>query len=72
MVTQGVRFSLIIDEYSSKQHNRFMSILEAYWNRRIVKINGTMPSETIKDRQTHCVLHRWSISDGEIWEAGAA
>lgn len=45
MVKQGVRFSLTIDEYTSKQHNRFMSInvhgAQTYWNLGIVKIHGS-------------------------------
>ncbi|XP_073715766.1 uncharacterized protein [Misgurnus anguillicaudatus] len=52
MVKKGTRFSLTIDEYTSSQHKRFMSInvhgAQTYWNLGIVKINGTMPAEKVK------------------------
>lgn len=52
MVKQGMRFSLTIDEYTSSQHKRFMSInvhgAQTYWNLGIVKINGTLPAEKVK------------------------
>lgn len=49
----GARFSLTIDEYTSFQNKRFMSLnlhgLETYWNLGVVMIQGTMPAERVKE-----------------------
>ncbi|XP_030578053.1 zinc finger BED domain-containing protein 4-like [Archocentrus centrarchus] len=61
MVKKGLRFSLTIDEYTSSQHKRYMSInvhgAQTYWNLGVIHVRGTMPAEKVKalvDDQLQC------------------
>lgn len=52
MTMKGQRFSLTIDEYTSSQHKRYMSINvhsgQTYWNLGVVHVHGSMPAENVK------------------------
>ena len=53
LILNGTRFTISIDEYSSRRNRRFMNINlqinEKFWNLGMQRIIGSMPAERVVD-----------------------